>query len=232
MRWFIPVAVLGLGAILLWMTWTPLTTLVGDEAALREWVEGLGLWGPLAIIGLSVLQVLVAPIPGYPIVFVSGILFGGWWGAIYANAGLMLSGVLAAALARRYGRPLAERFVERAELGRIEPLLENDSTWFWFFVLLLPTGDLPCFAAGLSRISMGRFFLALFAARFPFTFVLTHAAAQATTLSSRTLLVITVPVAIAGGLAYWQQTRIQGWMHRWLERFSHNRRGAQEKQET
>lgn len=206
--------------------WPSLTALLADQTALRAWVDGLGWWGPVAIIAVSVLGVLVAPIPGYPIVFVSGILFGGWWGGLYANVGLMLSGVLAAALTRRYGRPLAARFVERAAWGRIEPLLQNDSAWFWFFVLLLPTGDLPCFAAGLSRVSMSRFFLVLFAARFPFTFVLTHAAAEATSLSSGALLLVTVPLAILGGLAYWQQDRVQGWAHGWLHRLSNRRHRA------
>ncbi len=177
----------------------------------------MGIWGPLAIVVLGVVQVIAAPLPGYPIVFVSGALFGGWWGAIYANLGIMLAGMSAALLARTLGRPLVERFVEQAHLKRVERLLDSDSVWLWFFVLLLPTGDLPYFAAGLSRIKLRHFFVALVAARIPFTFVLTHAAARATTLPRGTLLLLLVPVALLGLLAYWQQERINRWVQRGLD---------------
>ncbi|MGH2543149.1 MAG: hypothetical protein ACRDIB_10140, partial [Ardenticatenaceae bacterium] len=85
---------------LLWVGWEPLTQLMSSLPALRVWVEGLGPWGPAAIVALGVIQVLVAPLPGYPIVIVSGVLFGGWWGAIYANLGILLAGMIAAGLAR------------------------------------------------------------------------------------------------------------------------------------
>ncbi len=214
-------ALLAGGAILLWLLWEPLATLFADWETLRAWVAGLGPWGPVAIVALGVIQVLVAPLPGYPVVFVSGALFGGWWGAIYANLGILIAGMTAALLARTFGRPLAERFVERAELKRLERLLESDNPWLWFFVLLLPTGDLPYFAAGLSHVSMRNYFVALLAARIPFTFLLTHAAARATTLPRETLILLLIPLALLGALAYWQQDRIRAWIHHSLDRLPH-----------
>ncbi|MGH9173284.1 MAG: hypothetical protein ACRD1H_02940, partial [Vicinamibacterales bacterium] len=103
---------------------------------------------------------------------------------------------------------------------RLERLLESDNPWLWFFVLLLPTGDLPYFVAGLSRISMRHYFSALFAARMPLTFILTHAAARATTLPSETLLGLTLLAAVIGALVYWKRERISQWIHESLDRFA------------
>lgn len=217
-RWLLLPLLLLLGGGLLWLAWEPLSLLLADRGALRLWVESLGAWGPVALVLLGIVQVLVAPLPGYPIVLVSGVLFGTFWGAIYANLGILLAGMLAAWLARLYGRPLVDRFVEKAHFERVERLLENDNPWFWFLVLFLPTGDLPYFAAGLSRVSMRNYFFALCAARLPFTFALTYAAARATTLPREQLILLAAAVLLLGGVAYWQQERIGGWFQGLLDR--------------
>lgn len=208
------------GGLLIVQLWPTLTTLLADGERLRAWVHQLGPWGPVALIALGVVQVLVAPLPGYPIVFVCGALYGGFWGAIYANIGIMLAGVSAMLLARSLGRPAVERLVERGGLARLEGLLASDSVWLWFIVLLLPTGDLPYFAAGLSRLRLRDFMIALAAARLPFTFVLTTAAAHALTLPRQALLLALVPLLLLGVLGYWQQEQISKWVHQKLEKLA------------
>ncbi len=211
--------VIGSG-ILIWWFWTPLTTLLGDLDSLRGLLANLGAWGPPALVALSIVQVLVAPLPGYPIVFVSGLLYGTWWGAIYANIGLLLAGMIAMGLTRRFGRPLAERFVPTERLQRIERLFSSNSVWLWFLILLIPTGDFPYFAAGLSRVTFRNFFIALCLARLPFTFVLTNAAERSTTLPQETIWIVAVFLVVVVSLAYWQQERITNRFERLLERLT------------
>ena len=204
----------------IWLIWEPMTKLLGDPsgATLQAWVEELGAWGPVALILLNIIQVLVAPLPGYPIIFVCGVLFGGFWGAIYANLGIVLSGVIAMMLARLYGRPLVARFVEQTSLQRFERLLESNSVWVWFLILFLPTGDLPYFVAGLSRVSLRTYLIALCAARLPFTFVITYAAASATTLPVQTMLWLAFLILLLMAFAYWQQQRLAIWIDHLLKR--------------
>jgi uncharacterized membrane protein YdjX (TVP38/TMEM64 family) len=217
---FAPLALLLAGGVLIVLLWQPITALFSDLDALRAQIARLGAWGPVALIALSVVQVLVAPLPGYPIVFVAGLLYGTWWGAIYANIGLLLSGMLAMGLTRRFGRPVAERFVESGRLKRLERLFSSNSIWLWFIILLVPTGDYPYFAAGLSRVSFRNFFIALCLARLPFTFVLTNAAERATELPQETTLLLAGILIVIVGLAYWQQERISAWVEKWLERLN------------
>ncbi len=215
-----PFALLVGVGVLVWWLWTPLSALFGDLEALRAQIARFGVWGPFALIALSVVQVLVAPLPGYPIIFVSGLLYGTWWGAIYANLGLLLSGMVAVGLTRKFGRPLAERFVEAGRLQRLERLFSSNSIWLWFIILLVPTGDYPYFAAGLSQVSFRNFFIALCLARLPFTFVLTYAAESAVTLPPEITLTLTVVLAVLVVFGYWQQERITRWAERFLERLT------------
>lgn len=217
---FVLLALFLVGGVLLWWWWQPITTLFSDLNLLRAQLAQLGAWGPVALIALSVVQVLVAPLPGYPIVFVAGLLYGTWWGAIYANIGLLLSGMLAMGLTRQYGRPVAERFVESGRLQKIERLFSSNSIWLWFIILLVPTGDYPYFAAGLSRVSFRNFFIALCLARLPFTFVLTNAAERATELPQETVWGVAGVLVVVVTLAYWQQERITQWVEGWLEKFA------------
>lgn len=206
-------------SVSIWLIWEPMTKLLSDPSgqALQIWVEEMGIWGPLGLIFLNIMQVLVAPLPGYPIIFVCGVLFGGFWGAIYANLGIILSGLIAMMLARLYGRPLVTRFVEETSLQRFERVLESNSVWLWFLILFLPTGDLPYFVAGLSRVSIRNYLIALCAARLPFTFVITYAAAEAVSLPTQTILWLSGVILFVMAFAYWQQERLASWVDYLLE---------------
>src|SRR3990172_3254358 len=59
-------------------------------------------------IGLQVLQVVAAPIPGEVSGFVGGMFFGKVWGILFSTIGLTLGSWIAFNLARLMGRPLVE----------------------------------------------------------------------------------------------------------------------------
>jgi uncharacterized membrane protein YdjX (TVP38/TMEM64 family) len=215
-----PWVLLAVAVVLLLIFLQPLLTLFADLDVMRARIAALGVWGPLALIGLNVVQVIAAPLPSYPIVFVGGWLYGWFWGAIYANIGIVVSGLTAMMLVRTFGRPLAERFVEGGQLKRVERFLQSNSLWLWFVVMLLPTGDYPYFAAGLSRVSIRNFLLATCLARMPFTFVLTYAAERAVDLPRELTITFTVVVFVLVGIGYWQQARVSRWVERLLDKIA------------
>ena len=51
-----------------------------SEAWVRGTVAGLGMAGPLALIGLMVLAIVASPIPSGPIAVAAGALYGTLWG--------------------------------------------------------------------------------------------------------------------------------------------------------
>ncbi|HBY99223.1 MAG: VTT domain-containing protein [Ardenticatenaceae bacterium] len=193
------------------LLWTPLTRLTASLADVRAWVTGLGPLGPLGLIVLQIAQILVAPIPGYPVAVAAGVLFGGFWGGLYSTLGMLLGAGLAAGLSRRFGRPLLERVVARPDLRRWEPLVLNGSPWFWFLAVFLPTGEIPYFLAGLSRVPIAALLLAILAARGPTMFLIAAFAARASEVPFMTVVIVSLPLLTVAAILFWQREALAVW---------------------
>jgi uncharacterized membrane protein YdjX (TVP38/TMEM64 family) len=142
-----------------------------DEAALQAAIAGLGWLGPLALITINVLQIVIAPIPGYVMQAAAGYLYGPFWGGVWGSIGLVAGAMLAMGLSRNFGRPLAVHFVGSERLEHWESTTHSTSTLVWFTLLAAPTGDLPYFLAGLAHVSYWKIFALTMLIRVPATFV-------------------------------------------------------------
>jgi uncharacterized membrane protein YdjX (TVP38/TMEM64 family) len=146
-----------------------------DSAALREKVEHLGSWGPIAIIALMMLAVLASPIPSAPIALAAGAAYGHAWGTLYVVAGAEAGALAAFGIARLLGHAALHRwFGERLPAGLIGS--QNALTAIVFASRLLPfiSFDLVSYAAGLTLLSAWRFALATLAGIIPASFLLAH----------------------------------------------------------
>lgn len=189
-RWLVAGMVLISAGLVAWRFGAQIWFLASDEAALEAAIAQLGWWGPLALIGINVLQILVAPIPGYVVQAAAGYLFGWLWGGIYGAIGLIVGAMLAMLLARTLGQPLVERMVGAERLARWEKVTFSTSTAVWFLLLLAPTGDLPYFMAGLAHVSFTKIFLLTLLIRAPSAFVVAAAGAGAWVLSGWQLVLL------------------------------------------
>src|SRR5262245_10042122 len=86
-----------------------LVALDADATAAR--VRAAGAWGPLALVGLLVLQAVIAPLPSLPVLMAAGFVYGPWVGFAIGWFGLLVGASACFGLARMLGRPFAERFV-------------------------------------------------------------------------------------------------------------------------
>jgi uncharacterized membrane protein YdjX (TVP38/TMEM64 family) len=143
-----------------------------DEAALQSAIADLGWLGPLALVVINVLQIVIAPIPGYVMQAAAGYLYGPLWGGIWGSIGLLAGSMLAMGLARTFGQPLVERFAGAQRLAHWEGVTYSTSTLVWFTLLAAPTGDLPYFLAGLAHVSYWKIFALTLLIRVPATFVI------------------------------------------------------------
>ena len=66
----------------------PLIQKLQDPESFRSWVDGHHLWGRLAFIGMTILQVVVAIIPGEPMEIGAGYAFGAWEGMFLCLIGV------------------------------------------------------------------------------------------------------------------------------------------------
>ena len=178
---------------------------------MRAWLEPLGLLAPLVFFTLNVIQIVVAPIPGYPVQVLGGILFGPIAGSIYTVGGMTAGGTLAAWLGRRLGRPWLEGRVGAEEMERWEEMAHLDSFWTWWIILLIPLGDVPYFFAGLSRIRLLTFALAILTSRGPFTVLIVLMGDQVLDLPLTWMALISAGVVLIVIIGFSQSERLTKW---------------------
>ncbi len=146
-----------------------------DGHALREFIMGLGMLGPLAIIALMVVAILVSPIPSAPIALAAGALYGHIWGTGYIALGAEIGALAAFGLARLVGRDALQRWLgsrlPNARLGSQNALMA-----IVFISRLLPfiSFDVVSYAAGFTTLTWWRFALATLAGILPASFLLAH----------------------------------------------------------
>lgn len=198
--------------------WQPFSQIGADPAVIEDWLKPFGPLAPVAFFLLNIIQIVVAPIPGYPVQVLGGALFGFVPGAIYTVAGMTLGGTLAAWLGRRLGRPWLERQLSQETLARWEAIAHIDSFWTWWLILLVPIGDFMYFVAGLSKIRLRTLALAILASRGPFTVLIVWMGSRAMELPLNWVALIMAVVGLIILLGLSQQKKIEAWAHAFLMR--------------
>jgi uncharacterized membrane protein YdjX (TVP38/TMEM64 family) len=207
----------------LWQWGPAIWSFFRDRSALQTWLASFGAWAPLASIALSVLQVIVAPIPGQVTGLVNGYLFGTWMGVLYSLIGVMLGSGIILALTRHWGRPLAARLVPAAQLEKLDYLVERRGEPFFFLIFLLPflPDDLTCFAIGLTRLSIGRMLVWITLGRLPGLIVASWMGAHARSVSPMGWAILIAGVCLLA-LAYWRwRSAMEARLLPWLEQVTH-----------
>ncbi len=215
-------AALLLLGVVLWFWGEPLWRLLTDEQALEALIERVGVWGPLALIALNVLQIVVAPIPGYVVSLSAGYLYGPLWGGIYAATGTLLGAMAAMWVGRTFGRPFVRAMLGAERMARWESVTHTDSPWVWFLLLLGPLGDFPYLLAGMSRIPYALIFLMTLVIRVPSVFLTTAIGGGAVPVFWLAAVAGAAATAMLVGLRY--RARLSAWYVRTIKRAMHGRK--------
>ncbi len=209
--------------------WQPFSRIGADPAVVRVWLEQFGPLAPVAFFLLNLIQIVVAPIPGYPVQVLGGVLFGFVPGTIYTIGGMVAGGTLAAWLGRWLGRPWLEKQLSAETLERWGAIAHSDSFWTWWLILLIPVGDFVYFVAGLSKIRFRIFALAILSSRGPFTAFIVWTGSSVADLSLTWLAVLAAVIGLVVVVGFSQRTRIEAWARAFVIRQVRRRPESEEK---
>ena len=134
-----------------WFVGRPLILDLKHPEAFRAWVDAHGLLGRLAFVGASILQIVVAIIPGEPLELFAGYAFGFWQGTLLCEAAIVLGGALVFLFVRRF-------------------LHDEQKLSLWVFILFFIPGtpkDIMTYFVPLTPMPLWRFLLISGAARLP-----------------------------------------------------------------
>ena len=141
-----------------------------SQEEFREYLRSFGPLGWLVLLGLQLLQVFVALIPGELLESAAGYAYGPVLGTVLCYGGVILASGLVFFLVRRFGLRLVEVFVPREKLLQLRFLNtreKRDGLLFLLFFLPGTPKDLFTWFAGLTEVSLARFLAITLAARIP-----------------------------------------------------------------
>ncbi len=225
-RWGVLVVLILVAVVVFAIGGAPLIRFLADPERVRAWIEGLGVWGPLALIAMIIVQTVLSVSPVSLLAVAGAYVFGFWQGVLYAFIGLAIGSTLCMILGRRFGRPLVDRLIDPKSMATFDRFTEKRGPVFFFIIFVMPwvPDDLACYAIGLSPLSLKLMIPLAAIGRMPSVIVQCWLTAYATVLPPAVIIGV-----IAGGvllaLAFYRYHRqLEQWVINLAARF--NRRTA------
>jgi uncharacterized membrane protein YdjX (TVP38/TMEM64 family) len=150
-----------LGAIIYLLYAHGLMKFFTDRQHLLRFINDHRAYAALIFIGLQIVQVIAAPVPGEVSGFVGGLVFGPFWGVIYSTIGLTLGSWIAFLLARLAGRPLVEMVVKPETIKRYDYVMKHKGMFLAFLMFVIPgfPKDILCYMLGLGHMGQRDFLI-------------------------------------------------------------------------
>lgn len=129
-----------------------------DRGSFEQFIKGFGAWAPLVIILTIILEVVIAPLPGFVPAISAGFIFGALEGSIYTYIGNVAGSLLVFWISRRYGRMILEKFTEPKKIEKYEKMIaRRENILLFAYVFPILPVDIISGAFGLSKIGFKKF---------------------------------------------------------------------------
>ena len=208
-KWLAGVSIAVVAVLIVLLTlfiWNWLRSFSQDD--FRDYIRSFGALGPLVLLGLQILQVFIALIPGEIVESAAGYILGPWLGTAVCYLGIGIASSLIFTLTRRYGVKLVEVFVSREKINQLRfintPKKRDGLIFLLFFIPGTPK-DLLTYFVGLTDIKLGAFLTISLVARIPSVLSSTfggHLLGEGRYWGAVALYGITGAVSLLGLMAY------------------------------
>lgn len=183
------------------------------RARMIEEIRNAGPLGVLILLGVQVLQVVVAFIPGEVVQIAAGVMYGPVGGMVIVLVGCVIASAIVYQVVHRLGQPFVEsmvpmkymeRFREFEAKGKLDPLV---------FILFLIPGlpkDTFTYLVPLTNMPLSRYLVLSTIARIPGVFMSTFASAGVMDGNIRQAVIAVVVLAVLAGVGYFFKDKIIG----------------------
>lgn len=181
-----------------WSVWSS-----GEQQRIREWVDGLGWYGPLGVVLLMVIQMFLLVIPSWLLMIVAVKAYGVVGGSILAIVAVFVASSVGYIIGRSVSRLTMHRLLGRKKEERLERQVDKYGVGVVFLFRLAPflSNDAISFVGGMVGMSYRRFILATLAGIIPLVVLIAWVGQDNETL--RTALLWGTGVSAVGFAVYW-----------------------------
>jgi len=148
----------------------PLIQFASEPQKFRDWIDSFSFLGRLVFIGIIILQVVVALIPGEPFEIAAGYAFGSIEGTILCLIGIILGSLIIFLLVKKFGVKLVEAFFSLEKINSLKFLKDKTKRNTIYFIVMVIPGtpkDLLSYFAGLTDIKLSTWLLIVAVSRIP-----------------------------------------------------------------
>lgn len=151
------ITVLLLIGILCWYVGNPLVKFASEPEKFRVWVNSNGVWGRLAYIGMMILQIIAAFLPGEPFEMVAGYAFGTLEGTLLCFLASAIGSIFVLLFTRKFGMRFVKLFFNEDKINSVKFLHSSPRRILLFAIIFILPGtpkDLLCYFVGVTDIKM------------------------------------------------------------------------------
>ena len=170
-------------AVICFLAW-PTIHDIFEEGGLDLLIQRMHEAGPvgvLILLGLQLLQVIVAFIPGEVVQVAAGMLYGPFGGTLVILCGVVIASTIVFQLVHLLGAPFVRSMVSDSFLGKFREFEKSGKLNIIVFILFLIPGlpkDVFTYIVGLTDMKLGTFLLLSTLGRVPGVFVSSYAASS------------------------------------------------------
>jgi len=205
--------------VFLFLKYPNLLTVFTEQSKTREFVAQYGIRAPFILIGLQILQIIFAPIPGHLIGFVAGYLFGSFKGTLFCLLGIFVGASITFWIGRIFGRRLLKLFISQPNIRRFDNYVVRKGPFIIFVLLLIPfspLGDILYYLSGLTAIPFLVYIIMVLIARLPNSYVNNLIGAKAFSFTAREWIIFLIILVIFALVFYFNRKKIENLILRFV----------------
>jgi uncharacterized membrane protein YdjX (TVP38/TMEM64 family) len=136
----------------------------------KAWITSLGIGGWFLVLGIQIIQIIIAFIPGEPVELLAGVLYGGFGGLFLCLLGCVIASSGIFMLSKKFGTPLVKKLFGKNKLDEFAFLKDSRKLETIVFLLFLIPGtpkDMLTYIVGTSPMKVTQFLAISTFARLP-----------------------------------------------------------------
>ena len=202
----------------IWENGSDLYHVLMDRDRIRDFIVSFGWGAPLVFMGIQILQVIFAPVPGEATGFIGGYLFGILKGFLYSSAALAVGSWINFAIGRFLGVRFVRKMIPANKFEKFDSMLKRQGVIVLFLLFVFPgfPKDYLCLFLGLSTLPLKVFLVLAAVGRMPGTFLLNL---QGAYLFEENYLLLGITAGACAILAFIVY-RYRANIYQWVERFN------------
>lgn len=135
----------------------------GDQALIRDYILGYGMWAPVVSVALLIAQAIIVGIPASIVMFANGVAFGTSGGAAINILGRIAGAAITFGIARMLGKGAVESLVGKiTHATKFEEWMQRRGGLAVFATRAVPgmPSDMLSYVAGLTKVSWRTYIVA------------------------------------------------------------------------